>query len=60
MAAAKEAELKAFASLEERAGSLPAPDPVFAILRNHFHEFIKGQVSTLQSKYESPQQFCGC
>lgn len=56
-AAAKEAELKALAALMERAGSLPAPDPVFALLRNHFGEFIKGQVSTLESKYESPQQF---
>lgn len=56
-AAAKEAELKAFAGLLERAGSLPAPDPVFAILKNHFSEFIKGQVSTLESKFESPEQF---
>jgi hypothetical protein len=55
--AAREADLKSFAGLLERAGALPAPDPVLAILKNHFGEFIKGQVSTLESKYASPEQF---
>jgi len=54
---AKEADLQAFADLLERAGALPAPDPVLVILKNHFGEFIKGQVSILESKYESPEQF---
>lgn len=55
--AAKEAELKALAGLLETARALPAPDPVFAILKNHFTEFIKGQASGLESKFQSPEQF---
>jgi len=43
--------------LMDRAGQLPAPDRVFALLQNHFEEFIQGQVSALESSYEDPYVF---
>lgn len=47
---------RAFQSLLQRAGELAAPDPVFALLQRHFREFLLGQLSALQSRFERPGQ----
>ncbi len=54
---AKQEVLDTLANLMDRARELPTPDPVFALLRDHFQEFIKGQVSTLESSYDDPYAF---
>ncbi len=54
---AKEEVQDRLSNLLERAESLPAPDAVFALLRNHFQEFIKGQASALESSYADPHVF---
>lgn len=45
--------------LLERAHALPSPDPAFAILKTHFDEYLKGQMSGLESRYGQPSQFIG-
>ena len=40
---------RVFALLLKEAEALPAPDPVYALLKTHFSEFIQGQLSGLQS-----------
>ncbi|MGI6343515.1 MAG: DUF885 family protein [Bacillota bacterium] len=54
-AAIAEMEQK-FQSLLELADQLPAPGPVFALLKRHFREFLLGQLSALQSRFERPGQ----
>ena len=42
-------EERALSRLLDQARALPAPDPVYALLKTHFSEFIQGQLSGLQS-----------
>lgn len=49
--------LDILANLMDRARELPAPDRVFALLQNHLEEFVKGQVSTLESSCDDPYVF---
>ncbi len=57
--AAKEEISDRLSSLLARAEALPAPDPVFALLKGHFVEYLKGQKSGLESRYAQPSQFVG-
>lgn len=57
--AAREEVMKNLNSLLERSRALPAPDPVFAILKAHFTEYLKGQISSLNSRFAQPSQFIG-
>ncbi len=59
-APAVETKHKTEKQLEEllaEALKLPAPDPVFELLKNHFDEFLKGQISSLKRMFESPSVF---
>ncbi|MGE5578962.1 MAG: DUF885 family protein [Bacillota bacterium] len=56
---AKDEVLRSLNSLLARAAALPAPDPVFQILKRHFDEYLKGQISALESRYQQPSQFIG-
>jgi len=52
------AEVKnALNDLLEKCNCLPAPDPVFSILKNHFNEYLKGQMSNLEYMYQEPSGF---
>ncbi len=51
------AEDQVYADLLARAKVLPAPDPVYQILRNHLIDFIQAQRSTLQSTFEHPASY---
>ncbi len=54
------AEVKnALDDLLEKCNCLPAPDPVFSILKNHFNEYLKGQMSNLEYMYQEPSGFIG-
>ncbi len=54
---AKHNEEKVLNQLLQEASSLPAPDPVFAILKSHFIDFIQSQQSSLDGMYEYPSSF---
>lgn len=58
-ASARDEILRSLDNLLVRATALPAPDPVFRILRTHFDEYLKGQTSALESRYRQPSQFIG-
>lgn len=45
--------------LLQEASALPAPDPVFSLLKTHFDEFLKTQMSALRRLSESPNSFVG-
>src|SRR5690554_6875148 len=47
------------ARLLDEAKSLPAPDPVFALLKSHFAEFLQGQLSSLKALGERPRMSIG-
>lgn len=47
----------AYRELLEKALQLPAPDPVYGILRRHMVDFIEAQRSTLQSTFEHPASY---
>ncbi|HHY17105.1 MAG TPA: DUF885 domain-containing protein [Firmicutes bacterium] len=44
-------------TLLEEASELLAPDPVYELLKSHFDEFLKGQVSYLKRMFEAPGSF---
>ncbi len=46
-----------FEALQARAEALPAPDPVFSLLKSHILDFIGAQRSSMQSSYEHPAGF---
>lgn len=48
---------KQFEELLVEASNLPAPDPVFELLKNHFDEFLKGQISFLKRMFEGSKFF---
>jgi len=54
---AKEEISALLSQLLRRADSLPAPEPVFSFLKNHFIEYLKGQKSSLESRFRQPSQF---
>ncbi len=54
---AKEEEERALQGLLDEVRVLPAPDPVFAILKSHITDFLEGQGSALQSSFEHPSGF---
>jgi len=54
---AKEYEEKVLRELEQEISALPAPDPVFKILKSHFTDFIEGQQSNLDGLYDYPSTF---
>ncbi len=53
----KKQALKEIEALLDEASNLPAPDPVYELLKNHFDEFLKGQVSALKRMFEAPGSF---
>ncbi|MBP8613948.1 MAG: DUF885 family protein [Firmicutes bacterium] len=48
---------KALEELLVENGELEAPDPVFEILKNHFDEFIREQISHLKRMFNGPSSF---
>ncbi|MBP8613950.1 MAG: DUF885 family protein [Firmicutes bacterium] len=54
---AKEHEHKELENLLHEAYLMPAPDPVFALLRSHIIDFIEGQRSNLDGVYQYPSTF---
>ncbi|HOB30563.1 MAG TPA: DUF885 family protein [Bacillota bacterium] len=44
-------------SLMSENHGLEAPDPVFQLLKDHFDEFIKGQISSLKRMFDAPSSF---
>ncbi|MGI6642912.1 MAG: DUF885 family protein [Bacillota bacterium] len=54
---AKKDEEEVLKGLLDEAKNLPAPDPVFAIIKSHMIDFIEGQGSALQSCFEHPSGF---
>lgn len=47
------------ARLLDEAKALPAPDPVFALLKSHYAEFLQGQLSSLKSLGQRPRMSIG-
>lgn len=55
----REIEERSIGDLRKRVTSLPAPDPVFAILKSHMLDFLDGQMSMLQGMFDYPSSFVG-
>lgn len=55
--AARDEVERALQSLLDRSLTLPALDPVFSILKAHFEEYLRGQISSLNSRFSQPSQF---
>ncbi len=45
------------ADLLREASLLPAPDPVYCLMKNHFLEFIQGRMSSLKTSFDRPGGF---
>lgn len=52
-------EEKALTGLLEQARALPAPDPVYRLLKSHFCQFLQGQISALDSLGKRPSLSIG-
>jgi len=56
---ALKAEERELERLLDEASALSAPDPVFSLLKTHFGEFLKTQISALRRLSQSPNSFVG-
>lgn len=56
---AKEQQKSVFGALARRAQDLPAQDPVYALLKEHFVQFLSGRVSLVDTTYARPARFIG-
>ncbi len=48
---------KQLEALLDEASNLPAPGPVYELLKNHFDEYLRGQVSYVKRMFEAPGAF---
>ncbi len=56
---AKEQQAGVLEDLMARAQGLPEPSPVYALLKNHFVEYLEGKRAALDSSFEAPGGFVG-